>query len=81
MIRKVTSKLSQWKTKNLSVGGRLSLLKSVLGANPTYFMSTFRAPKFVVNHLKSFHNAFLLWADLEEHKMTWVKWKKVLAPT
>lgn len=39
-----TSKLSTWKARLLSVGGRLSLLKSVLGNLPTYFMSIYLMP-------------------------------------
>ncbi|GJW27782.1 hypothetical protein Tco_0044657 [Tanacetum coccineum] len=36
VVDKVTSKLSNWKTKTLSNDGRLTLLKSVLGETPTY---------------------------------------------
>nr|KAJ0221948.1 hypothetical protein LSAT_V11C200076920 [Lactuca sativa] len=41
----VTCKLSNWKVKSLSVGGRLTLLKSVFGALPTYFISLLRLRK------------------------------------
>ncbi|GJR38484.1 RNA-directed DNA polymerase, eukaryota, reverse transcriptase zinc-binding domain protein [Tanacetum coccineum] len=36
-----SSKLSSWKARLLSVGGRLSLIKAVLGNLPTYFMSIY----------------------------------------
>ncbi|GKE52387.1 hypothetical protein Tco_1487543, partial [Tanacetum coccineum] len=42
VVKKVSNKLSFWKAKSLSVGGRLTLIKSVLGAIPTYYMSLFR---------------------------------------
>ncbi|GKB94925.1 hypothetical protein Tco_0981062, partial [Tanacetum coccineum] len=42
---KVRSRLSSWKAKTLSIGGRLTLLKAVLGAVPLYFMSIYKAPK------------------------------------
>nr|GEW22148.1 RNA-directed DNA polymerase, eukaryota [Tanacetum cinerariifolium] len=42
VILKVVSKLSKWKAKTLSVGGKLTLIKSVLGAIPTYFMSLYK---------------------------------------
>ncbi|GKD33073.1 RNA-directed DNA polymerase, eukaryota [Tanacetum coccineum] len=41
---KISSRLSKWKLKTLSIGGRLTLLKSVLTAIPLYHMSLFKAP-------------------------------------
>lgn len=64
VILKVTSKLSNWNAKNLSVGERLTLLKSILDAISIYFMFLFRAPEFLVNHIESFQNSFFLGANL-----------------
>ncbi|GJR75652.1 hypothetical protein Tco_0088017 [Tanacetum coccineum] len=52
VIQKVTINLSTWKAKSLSVGGRLTLLKSVLGSLPTYYVSLFKAPGGVLSHLE-----------------------------
>ena len=38
--------------KNLSIGGRLTLIKVVLGNLPTYFLSIFRSPIGVVDILE-----------------------------
>nr|GEV92503.1 RNA-directed DNA polymerase, eukaryota [Tanacetum cinerariifolium] len=43
VVLKLRSRLSKWKAKTLSIGGRLTLLKSVLGASPLYSMSIFKA--------------------------------------
>ncbi|GJW89311.1 RNA-directed DNA polymerase, eukaryota [Tanacetum coccineum] len=36
IVEKVKSRLSKWKSKTLSIGGRLTLLKSVLGSIPVF---------------------------------------------
>ncbi|GJR88927.1 RNA-directed DNA polymerase, eukaryota [Tanacetum coccineum] len=45
VVLKLRTRLSKWKAKTLSIGGRLTLLKSVLGASPLYTMSIFKVPK------------------------------------
>nr|GEW38093.1 putative RNA-directed DNA polymerase, eukaryota, reverse transcriptase zinc-binding domain protein [Tanacetum cinerariifolium] len=71
VVQKVNTKLSKWKAKTLSVGGRLTLLKLVLGSLPTYYMSLFKVPGEVLNQLEGLCNSFFLGADLDERKMTW----------
>ena len=78
-ILKVTNRLSNWKAKTLSVDGRLTLVKAVLGALPTYFMSIYKASMAVLSQIEALRNNFFLGADLEEKKMTWVSWKQVMA--
>nr|GEV09756.1 RNA-directed DNA polymerase, eukaryota, reverse transcriptase zinc-binding domain protein [Tanacetum cinerariifolium] len=77
--RAVSSKLSSWKAKTLLVGGRLTLIKSVLGVIPTYYMSLYKAPEGVLTHLESLRNSFFLGANVGERKITWVCWRKVMA--
>nr|GFC43640.1 RNA-directed DNA polymerase, eukaryota [Tanacetum cinerariifolium] len=79
VINKVTAKLSSWKAKTLSVGGRLTLVKSVLGAIPTYFMSLFKVHEGVLKRLESLRNSFFLGADLGDKKITWFSWSHVMA--
>ncbi|GJS94182.1 RNA-directed DNA polymerase, eukaryota [Tanacetum coccineum] len=51
-IQKVRTRLSKWKFKTLSIGGRLTLLKSVLGAVPIYNLSIYKAPKRVLHDME-----------------------------
>nr|GEW07807.1 hypothetical protein [Tanacetum cinerariifolium] len=44
-VQKLRSRLSKWKVKTLSVGCRLTLLKSILGASPVYNMSIYKVHK------------------------------------
>ncbi|GJW69240.1 RNA-directed DNA polymerase, eukaryota [Tanacetum coccineum] len=53
VVLKLQSRLSKWKAKTLSIGGRLTLLKSVLGASPLYNMSSFKVPKGVLKVMES----------------------------
>ncbi|GJR30321.1 RNA-directed DNA polymerase, eukaryota, reverse transcriptase zinc-binding domain protein [Tanacetum coccineum] len=64
--------------KTLSTGGRLTLLKSVLGLMPIYHMSIFRVPMSVLRRLESIRSHFFNGHDLNSKKTCWVKWKNVL---
>ncbi|GKC83397.1 RNA-directed DNA polymerase, eukaryota, reverse transcriptase zinc-binding domain protein [Tanacetum coccineum] len=59
--------------------GRLSLIKSVLGSLPSYFMSIYPMPTTVCNNLESMRNKFFIGGDQEDKKVTWVSWKKCMA--
>ncbi|GJT56704.1 RNA-directed DNA polymerase, eukaryota [Tanacetum coccineum] len=79
VILKLQSRLSKWKAKTLSIGGRLTLLKSVLGASPLYNMSIFKVPKGVLKVMESIRSNFFKGASMLEKKISWIAWDKVLA--
>nr|GFA61019.1 putative RNA-directed DNA polymerase, eukaryota, reverse transcriptase zinc-binding domain protein [Tanacetum cinerariifolium] len=79
VICKLRTCLSKWKIKTLSIGGRLTLLKSVLGATPIYWMSLFKVPKSVLAKMEALRREFFNGAQSNEKKNTWVKWSKVLS--
>nr|GEV00858.1 RNA-directed DNA polymerase, eukaryota [Tanacetum cinerariifolium] len=45
VIAKISSRLSKWKLKTLSVGGRYTLIKSILSSLPLHYFSIFKVPK------------------------------------
>nr|GFA89147.1 hypothetical protein [Tanacetum cinerariifolium] len=55
---KLRSRLSNWKVKTLSIGGRLTLLKSVLGASPLDNMSIFKVPKGILKSMEAIRSNF-----------------------
>ncbi|KEH29491.1 transmembrane protein, putative [Medicago truncatula] len=65
VIDRLKSRLSNWKSRNLSFGGRLILLKYVLSSLPIYVISFFKAPSgklfggLRVRRLKEFNIALL----------------------
>ncbi|GJT86507.1 RNA-directed DNA polymerase, eukaryota [Tanacetum coccineum] len=79
VVLKLRSRLSKWKSKTLSIGGRLTLLKSVLGVSPLYCMSIFKAPRGILKEMESIRNNFFIGADSLDKKITWVAWNNVLA--
>ncbi|KAJ0805669.1 putative RNA-directed DNA polymerase [Helianthus annuus] len=74
------SRLSIWKAKKLSYGGRIALLKSVLSSLPTYFFSLYRAPVQVLNQLERLRRTFFWGGSDEVSKMAWMAWEHVVAP-
>nr|GEU73471.1 RNA-directed DNA polymerase, eukaryota [Tanacetum cinerariifolium] len=74
VVNKLRSRLSNWKVKTLSIGGRLTLLKSVLGASPLYYMSIFKTPKTVLKDLEAIRSKFFNGANSSETKITWIAW-------
>nr|GEZ75839.1 RNA-directed DNA polymerase, eukaryota [Tanacetum cinerariifolium] len=69
VISKVSSRLSKWKLKFLSIGGRISFLKSVLTSISLYHMSIFKVPIGVLNHLKSIRPNFFYGVDGSDRKL------------
>ena len=78
IINKFLSKLSKWKTKNLSIGGRLTLLKWILGSLGIYFFSLFKAPEKIINKLESYRSKFFWGAKEGENKISWISWSVIL---
>nr|GEU61580.1 RNA-directed DNA polymerase, eukaryota, reverse transcriptase zinc-binding domain protein [Tanacetum cinerariifolium] len=62
-----------------ALGGRLTLLKSVLSSIPLYHMSIFKVPMGVLNHLELIRRNFFNGVDESNKKMVWISWKKYLA--
>ncbi|GJU52083.1 RNA-directed DNA polymerase, eukaryota, reverse transcriptase zinc-binding domain protein [Tanacetum coccineum] len=79
IVESMATRLSKWKLKTLSIGGRLTLLKSVLGAIPIYHMSIFKVPLTVLQRMESIRSKFFNGVEHHSKKPIWVKWKNALA--
>ncbi|GKA54163.1 RNA-directed DNA polymerase, eukaryota, partial [Tanacetum coccineum] len=79
VIGSMVSRLSRWKLKTLSIGGRLTLLKFVLGAIPIYHMSLFKVPMKVLHNMEAIKARFFNGMDINSRKLSWVRWKNVMA--
>ncbi|GJS62333.1 RNA-directed DNA polymerase, eukaryota [Tanacetum coccineum] len=78
VVDKVLSRLSRWKMRTLSIGGRFTILKSVLGSIPIFHMSIFKVPSNVLKSLESIRSRFFNGQDSKSRKVSWVKWDKIL---
>nr|GEU47948.1 RNA-directed DNA polymerase, eukaryota, reverse transcriptase zinc-binding domain protein [Tanacetum cinerariifolium] len=75
----VKRRLSRWKMKMLSVRGRLTLIKSVLGSMPIFHMSMFKVPSGILHNLESIRGKFSNGHEMLSNKASWTQWNKVLA--
>nr|GEY09195.1 RNA-directed DNA polymerase, eukaryota [Tanacetum cinerariifolium] len=71
-------RLPKWKMKTLSIGGRLTLLNSVLGSMPIYHMSIFKVPMLILKRMESIRSHFFNGSDSYVKKSSWVKWTNAL---
>ncbi|XP_039138904.1 uncharacterized protein LOC120276247 [Dioscorea cayenensis subsp. rotundata] len=59
LIGMVRSRLTTWKASYLSLGGRLTLVNSVLSSMPVYWMSVFKLPAWVIKEIDKILRDFL----------------------
>ncbi|KAH1256262.1 putative ribonuclease H protein [Glycine max] len=69
IIKKCERKLSKWKQKLLSFGGRVTLMKSILNSIPIYLFSFFRVPNKILDKLVRIQQRFLWGGGLEQRKI------------
>ncbi|XP_071734239.1 uncharacterized protein [Rutidosis leptorrhynchoides] len=79
LIDKFHSKMASWKVNLLSSGGRLTLIKSVMGSLGIYWMSMFKCPESILKHLESIRSQFFWGSSSNNKKMAWAKWILILA--
>nr|GEV42949.1 RNA-directed DNA polymerase, eukaryota [Tanacetum cinerariifolium] len=72
-------RLSKWKMTSLSIGGRLTLVKLMLGSMPIFHMAMFKVPTGVLCTLEKIRSHFFNGHDISSKKVSWVYWKKILA--
>lgn len=65
-------RLSLWKAKKLSFGGRLTVIKSVLNSLPTYYFSLYKASVGALEKLDRIRRVFFWGGSEEEMKINWV---------
>ncbi|GJY40252.1 RNA-directed DNA polymerase, eukaryota, reverse transcriptase zinc-binding domain protein [Tanacetum coccineum] len=77
-VNRIIERLTSWKAKALSIGGRITLIKSILGSLPIYYLSLFKAPLKIINLLESIRSIFFWGFKDSQRRISWVKWKSIL---
>ncbi|XP_057810311.1 uncharacterized protein LOC131024792 [Salvia miltiorrhiza] len=67
-------KVVDWKVRNLSLAGRITLVKAVLQAIPIYQLSFSLMPKTIVRRVNSIFVKFLWGGNGESKSLAWIKW-------
>lgn len=79
LVDKVRAALEGWKSKLLSFGGRITVIKSVLSTFPIYTIASAAVPKSILKRIESFMARFL-WGVKGETRTHWINWKSVCTP-
>lgn len=74
VTKRVGKKLSRWKEKMLSIGGREILMEAVAQAIPTYTMSYSQLPKGLCDEIEGMMRRFWSRQRQQDMKIAWVNW-------
>lgn len=77
VVEMVERKLSSWKVNYLSIGGRVTLIKSVLSNLPVYYFSMFRCPSSIIKRLERLQREFLWHGTSSQKKIHLVDWESI----
>ncbi|KAL4360722.1 hypothetical protein GQ457_04G018500 [Hibiscus cannabinus] len=79
IVDKFRKRLSPWKARFLSFGGRVTLAKSILANLPIYYLSLFKMPRSISLQLNRFVARFI-WGAVDCKKIHWVRWEVLCLP-
>lgn len=71
IVDKMQKRLSSWRGRNLSLAGRLVLIKSVLSTIPIYAMNTVKLPAAVCGKIDKINHNFL-WSGSKNNNATYL---------
>jgi hypothetical protein len=80
VVEAMTKRLNSWNSRYLSIGGRITLINSVLSSLPLYYFSFYRAPCCVIKSLERIQRNFLWGGGIAAKKICWVKWDQICLP-
>jgi hypothetical protein len=80
LIASIRNRLGGWANKFISLGGRITLLNSVLNAIPIFYLSYLKILISVWKKIRRLQREFLWGGRGGRKKLCWVKWDAVCQP-
>ncbi|XP_058761431.1 uncharacterized protein LOC131634822 [Vicia villosa] len=80
VVNNIKARLSVWKGRNISIGGRVTLIGSVLNAIPIFTLSFYKAPSKIIKEIRGLLSNFLWNGNANKRSIHWVKWENVCKP-
>ncbi|KAL9682309.1 hypothetical protein QQ045_014104 [Rhodiola kirilowii] len=80
IIQKFRDKLASWRGANLSMVGRVVLIKSALCGLPLYYASLYKIPLAVAHEMEKIQRQFLRGGSEGRRKFHYVKWEIASKP-
>ncbi|KAG7536801.1 hypothetical protein ISN44_As13g007270 [Arabidopsis suecica] len=80
VLEKVSSRLAGWKSKTLSMAGRITLTKLVLFSISVHSMSSILLPAAMLESLDKLSRSFVWGSTVEKRKQHFLAWGKVCIP-
>ncbi|XP_022575814.1 uncharacterized protein LOC111215880 [Brassica napus] len=77
IVDRIRQRAASWNNRFLSKAGKLTMMKAVLQAIPTYTMSCFELPISLCKRIQSVLTRFWWDGGDNKRKMSWVAWKKL----
>ncbi|XWS54084.1 hypothetical protein CRYUN_Cryun10bG0058500 [Craigia yunnanensis] len=77
VVKNVKKRMAGWKSDLLSIGGQVTMMKSVLACLPVYYMSLFQISNTIKLVLERILRRFLWGGSSIKRKMHCVDWKSV----
>ncbi|XP_058724451.1 uncharacterized protein LOC131595932 [Vicia villosa] len=74
VVNNIRRRLSSWKGRNISMGGRVTLINSVLNSIPIFTLSFFKIPGKIAKEIRKIQSEFLWSGRLERRCIHWVNW-------
>lgn len=77
LIQKVKNRIARWDGNDIAMGGRATLVQSVLSSIPIYTLSFHLLPKKTILELIRIQRAFLWGGNVSNSKIAWVSWSEI----